>query len=112
MRLRGAGQALPELQYFKPTGAAVGEGPAHVDWPRMCRYHAVARASTPVGLSARLRSPNNKSEISGAKVIEHAAFALVAKGQTVPDAYRGYTNSFNSEMMSAREEMFQRRLPR
>jgi hypothetical protein len=46
------------------------------------------------------------------EAIGRAAFALCATNrQMIPDAYRGHTNSFNSEMMSALEEVFQRKLP-
>jgi hypothetical protein len=59
--------------------------------------------------SARGRSRNSNDL---PEVIEQASFASCAKNrQIVFDTYRGHTNSFSPETMTAMEQEFQRRLP-
>jgi hypothetical protein len=102
---------IPELRSYSGPPEQTKDEPeiAKLKAEKLIEDQAVRAYSFCLEGSARKLSYNTNDP---PEAIEHAAFALCAKNrQMVPDAYRGHTNSFNSEMMSAREEMFQRKLP-
>jgi hypothetical protein len=102
---------IPELRSYSGPPARTKDEPetARLKAEKLIEDQAVRAYSFCLERSARNLSYNTNDP---PEVIEPTALALCAKNrQMVPDAYRGHTNSFSSEMMSAREEMFQRKLP-